>query len=79
LIWEDSTFESYQADVVDFVAACGSISHLNLQGIGKPERSVKVDRLQEICEQLFAVRQSAVLATKKSGEIQAKNRFDINS
>jgi len=67
LIWEDSTFESQQADVVDFVAACGSISFLNLQGIGKPERSVKVDRLQEICEQLLAMRQTKELALKKEG------------
>jgi len=60
-------FESQQADVVDFVAACGSISYLNLQGIGKPERSVKVDRLQEICEQLLAMRQTKELALKKEG------------
>ena len=50
---EDSQFETNQTDVVDFAYA-NQASVLNLQGIGKADRSCKVDRLQEILEQLMA-------------------------
>ena len=36
---------------VDFAFAYG-LQYLNLKGLGKPERSVKVDRLQEILDEL---------------------------
>lgn len=50
---EDSQYETIQTDVVDFAFA-NQVSILNLQGIGKPERSCKVDRLQEILEEVSA-------------------------
>ena len=43
LIIDDCTFETRQAEIVDLCFASG-ISYLNLKGIGKPERSAKVDR-----------------------------------
>lgn len=51
LIFDDCTYDSRQGEAVDFAFANG-LAYLNLKGIGKPERSVKVDRLQEILEEL---------------------------
>ena len=51
LIFDDSTFDSRQGEIVDFAIANG-LMFLNLKGFGKPERSAKVDRLQEILEEL---------------------------
>ena len=51
LIFDDSTFDSRQGEIVDFAIANG-LTFLNLKGLGKPERSAKVDRLQEILEEL---------------------------
>ena len=51
LIFDDSTFDSRQGEIVDFAVANG-LMFLNLKGFGKPERSAKVDRLQEILEEL---------------------------
>ena len=44
LIFDDSTFDSRQGEIVDFAVANG-LMFLNLKGFGKPERSAKVDRL----------------------------------
>ena len=51
LVYDDCTYETKQADIVDFAFANG-LSYLNLKGLGKPERSTKVDRLQEILEEI---------------------------
>ena len=51
LIFDDCTYESKQGEIVDFAFA-NALQYLNLKGIGKPERSAKVDRMQEILEEL---------------------------
>ena len=51
IVYEDYTFESSQTEVVDWAFAT-LVSHLNLKGMAKPERSAKVDRYQEILETL---------------------------
>ena len=51
LIFDDCTYESKQGDIVDFAFANG-LSYLNLKGLGKPEKSAKIDRLQEILEEV---------------------------
>ena len=51
LIFDDSTYESKQGDIVDFAFANG-LSYLNLKGLGKPEKSAKIDRMQEILEEV---------------------------
>ena len=51
LIYDDCLYDSKQGDIVDFAFANG-LTYLNLKGLGKPERSSKVDRLQEILEEL---------------------------
>ena len=51
LVFDDSSYDSRQGDIVDFAFANG-LYYLNLKGIGKPERSCKVDRLQEILDEL---------------------------
>ena len=43
VVFDDCGFESAQADVVDLTFAYGC-GYLNLRGIGRPEKSVKVDR-----------------------------------
>jgi len=43
LMIDDCTFDTRQGEIVDLCFAAG-ISYLNLKGIGKPERSAKVDR-----------------------------------
>jgi hypothetical protein len=43
IVYEDYTFESSQTEVVDWAFAT-LVSHLNLKGMAKPERSTKVDR-----------------------------------
>ena len=52
LIIDDSQFETNEVDIVD-QAFASQVCMLNLWGIGKPERSCKVDRLQEILEQVL--------------------------
>ena len=42
-----------QTDIVDWAFA-NQVGYLHLQGIGKAERAVKVDRLQEILESVAA-------------------------
>ena len=44
LISDDCYFESKQGDLVDLAVSNG-LAYLNLKGIGKTERSAKVDRL----------------------------------
>lgn len=51
LIFDDCTYESKQGEIVDFAFANG-LSYLNLKGLGKPEKSAKIDRLQEILEEM---------------------------
>lgn len=51
LIYDDCTYDTKQGEIVDFAFANG-LSYLNLKGIGKPQRSCKVDRFQEILEEL---------------------------
>ena len=51
LIFDDCTYDTRQGEAVDFAFAYG-LQYLNLKGLGKPERSVKVDRLQEILDEL---------------------------
>ena len=66
LIYDDCTYDSKQGEIVDFAIA-NSLSYLNLKGLGKPERSSKVDRLQEILEELRHIQaNSQVLATGDS-------------
>lgn len=60
LVYDDCTFDSRQGEIVDFAFA-NALYFLNLKGIGKPERSCKVDRLQEILEELRRIQ--ATLAT----------------
>ena len=50
-MYDDCTFDSRQGEIVDFAFA-NALHFLNLKGLGKPERSCKVDRLQEILEEL---------------------------
>ena len=51
MVSDDYYFESRQGDVID-LAISNELAYLNIKGIGKTERSAKVDRLQEILEQL---------------------------
>ena len=51
LIFDDCSFDTKQGQIVDY-AFTNSLEFLNLKGMGKPERSCKVDRLQEILEEL---------------------------
>ena len=51
LAYDDCTYDTRSGEIVDFAFANG-LTFLNLKGIGKPERSCKVDRLQEILEEL---------------------------
>lgn len=51
LMYDDCTYDTKQGEIVDFAFANG-LAYLNLKGIGKPERSCKVDRFQEILEEL---------------------------
>jgi len=51
LIYDDCTYDSKQGSIVDFAFATG-LSFLNLKGIARPERSIILDRLQEILEEL---------------------------
>ena len=51
LVIEDAEYENCLAGVVD-LAFCASVEYLNIQGIGQPERSAKVDRYQAILEEL---------------------------
>lgn len=60
LIFDDYQCESQGTDIVDFCMALGSVSHLCLNGVGKPERAAKVDRWQEIMEHLHALRPAPV-------------------
>ena len=57
LIFDDSSYDSRQGDIVDFAFTNG-LYFLNLKGIGKPERSCKVDRLQEILDELRRIQQT---------------------
>lgn len=58
LVYDDCTYDTRQGEIVDFAFANG-LSYLNLKGLGKPERSCKVDRLQEILEELRRIHNSA--------------------
>lgn len=51
LVFDDCTYETKQGEIVDFAFANG-LSYLNLKGLGKPEKSAKIDRLQEILEEM---------------------------
>jgi len=51
VVIDDCAYDSAQSDVVDLSFALGS-SYLNLKGLGRPERSAKVARFQEILEQI---------------------------
>lgn len=68
LIFDDSSYDSRQGDIVDFAFANG-LYFLNLKGMGKPERSCKVDRMQEILEELRRIQ--AVLAEQEAQDAQA--------
>ena len=68
LIFDDSSYDSRQGDIVDFAFANG-LYFLNLKGMGKPERSCKVDRLQEILEELRRIQ--AVMAEQEAQKSQA--------
>lgn len=76
LIIEDSPLESTQTDIVDFTFA-HQIGTLNLQGIGKPERSCKVDRLQEILEQVLQ-RQPEVEAESEVAASEQTEEEEVN-
>lgn len=52
LVIEDNQFESLQADIVDLAFSSGNVEYLNLSGLGKPEKSVKVERYVRILEQI---------------------------
>jgi len=58
LIYDDCTYDTKQGEIVDFAFASG-LTYLNLKGFGKPERSCKVDRLQEILEELRRMQESS--------------------
>lgn len=60
LIYDDCTYDSKQGEIVDYAIA-NSLSYLNLKGLGKPERSSKVDRLQEILEELRNIQANSQL------------------
>lgn len=53
LVIDDCSFESRQASIVDFAFAT-QCAYLNLRGICKPERAAKVERFQEIMEDIRA-------------------------
>lgn len=52
LIVEDNQIDSLNSDIVDFAFGCGAVSHINLTGFGKPEKSAKVKRFAQILEYL---------------------------
>lgn len=43
LIIDDCSYESRQADIIDFAFAT-QCAFVNIRGIGRPERSIKVER-----------------------------------
>ena len=51
IVIDDCTFENRQSDIVDLCFASG-IAYLNLKGLGKPEKAAKVDKFQEILDNL---------------------------
>lgn len=51
LVIDDCSFESKQADIIDLAFAT-QCSYVNLKGICRPERTVKVERFQEIMESI---------------------------
>ena len=51
IIMDDALYESLQGDLVDIAFAQGA-AFLNLKGFGRPEKSAKVDRFQEIIDYL---------------------------
>ena len=58
-----------QTDIVDWAFA-NQVGYLHLQGIGKAERAVKVDRLQEILESVAAQQILPEESTKEAeGEV----------
>ena len=65
LIIEDAHFENTSGDAVDLAFATGA-GYLNLQGIGKSERSAKVDRYQEILEHLASLKPPTPLQPNSS-------------
>ena len=50
LVIEDNTFDSLKGELVDYAFGAGVVSYLNLSGLGKPEKSMKVARFGEILQ-----------------------------
>jgi len=48
LVIEDNTFDNLSADLVDFAFGSGAVSYLSISGMGKPEKSAKAARFQQI-------------------------------
>ena len=48
IVIEDSQIESLNSDVIDLAFGAGIVSYINLTGFGKPEKSSKVARYNEI-------------------------------
>lgn len=52
VVIEDNQFDSFQSDLVDFAFSSGVVEYLNLTGLGKPEKNVKVARFVRILQQI---------------------------
>jgi len=55
LLVTDNICDSLQHDLVDFAFGAGVVSYLCLNGLGKPEKSVKVGRFSHIMQMLHSM------------------------
>lgn len=58
LVIEDNNYDSLQSEIVDFAFSSGVVEYLNLTGLGKPEKSCKVQRFVQILDAFKSVEET---------------------